>query len=115
MQPYEGTTDQTTSARSRARLDCKAALAAIDRAVEKHGASAEPELVRATHCLVALRDHLITEQRAKHRSIAQALAHTNAVLSLLFGIEYPISGMHWDRLEQVRQALAELSSDARLA
>jgi hypothetical protein len=88
-------------------------LAAIDRVVEECPASAQPVCLALTHAVVRLRDELIAEQRrAGGNDVSRHLEHTNALLSLVFSIQYPLEGVHSEKLQQARKELAKLMQEA---
>src|SRR4029078_12800254 len=73
----------------------------------------EEGMVDATQCVVRYRDALIAECRtAPDAEKTQALRDANSVLSLMFGTQYPLEGVHWDRLSKARDALKALARDA---
>ena len=57
--------------------------------------------------LVHLRDHLIAARRA-NTPCGEELRRTNAILSSVFGIEYPIGGHQWTRVCEARDALKDM-------
>jgi hypothetical protein len=96
-----------------ARQSAEKALAAIDRVVEERPQSAQPVCLALTHTVVRLRDELIAEQRrAGGSDVSRHLEHTNALLSLVFSIQYPLEGVHSEKLKQARKALAKLMQEA---
>lgn len=89
------------------------ALAAFDALQDKDPPQGDPELRRAVHHLVHLRDELIARQRAEGADCGWWLDRTNALLSGVFGAEYPVGGVPWQRIDATRDALRELIDDAR--
>jgi hypothetical protein len=57
--------------------------------------------------LVHLRDQLIAARRA-NTPRGEELRRINAILSLVFGIEYPMGGRQWTRLCEARDALKDM-------
>jgi hypothetical protein len=57
--------------------------------------------------LVHLRDQLIAAQRAG-TAFSDELRRTNAIISLLFGIEFRIDGWQWERVVEARDALKDM-------
>jgi hypothetical protein len=90
----------------------KRALDALDRLLEeKNPDSIQQATLTVTRCLVHYRDALIEEARqCEPRPGSSALSHANAVLSLVFGTQYPLEGVHWDRIKKARDAVAALES-----
>jgi hypothetical protein len=92
-----------------ARESAEHALAAIDRVVEERPQSVQPVSLALTHAVVRLRDELIAEgRRAGGSDVSRHLAHTNALLSLVFSIQYPLEGVPSEKLKQARGELAKL-------
>jgi hypothetical protein len=60
--------------------------------------------------LAAMRDGLIILRR-EGKLDGNWLARTNAVVSSLFGTEFPIDGLNRSRIEETRTALRQLLSD----
>jgi hypothetical protein len=87
------------------------ALAVLDRILaERDPDRVQQAMVEATACVVRYRDNLIRETRATQDAAQNGLLRrTNGVLSLLFGTQYPLQGVHWDRIGQARAVLAELA------
>jgi hypothetical protein len=59
--------------------------------------------------IVVVRDKLICVKR-RGEDCGDSLQKANAVLSALFGIEYPASGLQWKRLSEARGALKNLTT-----
>jgi hypothetical protein len=85
---------------------CRAAVAALDRALQDRPDKIYDDLAEAVRCLVRLRNELITEQRATARR--DRLDRCNAVLSMVIGGEYPLAGVRRDRVQKARDELASL-------
>lgn len=83
------------------------ALAAMDRVIEDRPQSVQPACLEMTNALVRLRDALI-ERHRDGRNVSRHLAHTNAVISLVFSIQYPLEGVPGEKLKEARDALAKL-------
>jgi hypothetical protein len=54
-----------------------------------------------------VRDQLIAARRAG-APCSEELRRTNAILSSVFGIEFPISGRQWTRVCEARNALKDM-------
>jgi hypothetical protein len=87
--------------------DCRrAAVAALDRALEDRPDKIYHDLAEVASCLVLLR----IESTATRREGAPggSLDRYNAVLSMVIDGEYPLAGLRRDRLHKVRDQLASL-------
>lgn len=87
---------------------CRAAIAAIDRALEERPDKVYRDLADVVRALVQLRDHLIAKQEGAN---IERLERCNAVLSLVIGAEYPLEGVRRDRIQQARDQLTSLLQD----
>jgi hypothetical protein len=87
---------------------CRAAIAAIDRALEDRPDKVYHDLADVVRALVQLRDHLIAKQEGAN---IERLERCNAVLSLVIGAEYPLEGVRRDRIQQARDQLTSLLQD----
>lgn len=68
---------------------------------------ANPKLSDAMHQLIAMRDELIDARRAGEPCV-DALRDSNAIISSIFGVEFPSAGLQWQRVCDTRQALQTL-------
>src|SRR4051812_16137267 len=66
-------------------------------------------LVETIRDIVLMRDELIGVQRTGE-ACGDGLQKINAVLSSIFGIEYPVNGLQWKRLTEARSALKSLAA-----
>ena len=71
-------------------------------------------LVEIIRDIVAVRDQLIGIKR-RGDDCEDTLRKVNAVLSAMFGIEYPVNGLQWKRLTEARAALNNLISGETIA
>lgn len=86
------------------------ALEAID-AVLHAGAGVEHTAIQAaTNAVIAFRDRAIEEHRAGAVSRV-TLDRANALVSLAYGAEFPLSGLQLQRLEQTGDRLRALLED----
>jgi hypothetical protein len=99
-----------------------AALAALDRALDDRPDKIYDDLSQAMRVLVRLRNQLIAERRssgqragptprggaARGPQTDDRLERVNAILSVVSGGEYPLQGVRRERIEQARDALAQL-------
>lgn len=83
------------------------ALEAID-AVLRAGPNVEHTAIQAaTNSVIAFRNRAIDERRAGAVT-PDILDRVNALVSLAYGAEFPLSGLHLHRLEQTRDGLRAL-------
>ena len=66
-------------------------------------------LVEIIRDIVIVRDQLISARR-RGEGCEDNLQEINAVLSAVFGIEYPVNGLQWKRLTEARTALKNSTS-----
>jgi hypothetical protein len=90
------------------RTRCCTALAALDQALQESSNEVQESLEQALCCLVQMRDALIGQARTTPSHIDPSLKHINAVLSMVVGTEYPVSGIRRDNIRQARTALTRL-------
>lgn len=76
---------------------CRAAVAALDRALDDRPDKIYHDLAEVVRCLVLLRTELTA---------------CNGVLSTVIGGEYPLAGLRRDRLHKDRNELASLFDEA---
>lgn len=68
------------------------------------------EIREAVDCVTAFRNRAIEKHRGGAVSRA-CLDRANALVSLAFGAEFPLSGLHLRRIEGVRDGLRDLLRD----
>ena len=85
---------------------CRAAVAALDRALDDRPNQIYHDLAEAVRCLVLLRTELTATRREGEPD--DRLERCNAVLSMVIGGEYPLAGLRRDRLHKARDELASL-------
>ena len=85
---------------------CRAAVAALDRALDDRPDKIYHDLADVVRCLVQLRTAL-TAIRPEGEP-GDRLERCNAVLSMVIGGEYPLAGLRRDRLHKARDELASL-------
>jgi hypothetical protein len=61
----------------------------------------------AIAALVQMRNELI-DARRKGENIGEWLPRTNAILSTIYGTEFPVGGLNVQRIEEARAALHDL-------
>lgn len=92
-------------------LECRTdALRAIERLLDERPETIDAALIAATRCLVRYRGEMIGRLRENAADVhaSRELTQANGALSLIFGTHYPVSGLQWERLKKVRDALKEL-------
>ena len=89
-----------------ALAELEKALAASGRDMEEPANDAERATVRMRDALIeCLRERGGGQEALRWR---QALAHANAAISLIAGVEFSASGMQRKKLEQARKSLKNL-------
>lgn len=87
--------------------EAEAAIRDVEVALGAGEAVTHAEIRVATQAIVALRDRCIERYRAGALD-REVLERANALVSLSYGAEFPLSGLHRDRLEKTRDALRAL-------
>jgi hypothetical protein len=91
---------------------CDGAVEALDRALRDQPDRLYDDVAEAVRCLVRFRDEMIERQRSDpDAETGGRLRRANAILSLVVGGEYPIAGLHRERLEKARDALDKLRKE----
>ena len=85
---------------------CRAAVAALDRALDDRPDQIYHDLAEVVRCLVRLRTELTARRREGEPG--NRLDRCNAVLSMVIGGEYPLAGNRRDRVLKARDELASL-------
>ena len=85
---------------------CRAAVAALDRALADRPDQIYHDLAEVVRCLVQLRAELTA--RLRDGEPDYRLERCNAVLSMVIGGEYPLAGLRRDRMQKARDELATL-------
>ena len=79
------------------------ALAALD-ALTPGDPNPSEKLAELMRLLVAMRDDLIAAQRAG-ADCGESLRRMNAIVSSIYGMEFPSEGLQWQRVCDTRDAL----------
>ena len=91
--------------------DCyRAAVAALDRALDDGPDKIYHDLAEVVRCLVLLRTELTATRREGEPG--DRLERCNGVLSMVIGGEYPLAGLRRDGLYKARDELASLFDEA---
>ncbi len=85
---------------------CRAAVAALDQALDDRPDQIYHDLAEAIRCLVQLRSGLTARRR--EGAPGDRLERCNAILSMVIGGEYPLAGLRRDRLLKARDELTSL-------
>lgn len=89
--------------------NCRDAIAAIDRALQKEPQDMGTDVNLAQQAIIRLRDTLITRLRQQEASAElEELKQVNVALSLIASVEYPGNGIQPDPLTTVRAILQKL-------
>jgi len=104
-------TDSQTDTR-RIERDLADVLQQVEAVLDKQGkgfAGIDQEVSRAVCSLVDARNLLAKSERlGKPTRPSAQLDHINGLLSVLASVEYPLAGIHWPRIKQVRDDLRKL-------
>lgn len=83
------------------------AIARLDHVFDRGPEASHVEIRAATLSVIAFRDRAI--ERHREGTLAQDhLDRANALVSLAYGGEFPLSGLHMHRFEQTRDAMRDL-------
>lgn len=92
------------------------ALAALDHALSNRPKQTGHDFSAATRCLTALREHVIVDMRGHPAAATRDhLARLNAVISVVYGGQFPIGAVPWDHVQQARDTFVRLLRDMGLA
>lgn len=96
--------------RKELRSEWDDALSAIESVLEDRPGKHVEEISQAVASLVRVRNRLTDVQRNKTPApeASEHLRQVNAMLSVVASLEYPLAGLHWQRMELVRDGLAEM-------
>lgn len=99
-----------TALDSHLRAHADAALTILESLSPGAAAPSSDQLGEVTRQLVELRDKLIRARRTG-TPCEEWLRQTNAILSSIFGTEFPVNGLHWQRVCETRDALRNIIAD----
>jgi hypothetical protein len=83
------------------------AIARLDHVLERGADLSHAEIQAATLSIVAFRDRALKKHREGTAS-GTCLDRANALLSLAYGGEFPLSGLHRNRIEQTRDGMRQM-------
>lgn len=93
----------------------RCAMAALNEALSHRPVKTGHDFSAAQRCLTALRDSVIMHHREQPSAESrERLARLNAVISVVYGGQFPIGAVPWDSIEQARDALARLLAEMGL-
>ena len=84
-----------------------AAIARLDHVLEQSGDIEHSDVQIAVNAVIAFRNRAI-ENHCRGAVSHRCLDKANALVSLAYGAEFPLSGLHRRRFEQTRTGLNEL-------
>ncbi|WP_431271816.1 hypothetical protein [Dankookia sp. P2] len=84
-----------------------AALRRLDRLLAERPHEVHEDLSEAVRGIVCIRDDLIQRVRADGDGKDQ-LDRVNQLVSIAVGAEFPVTGLHWERVEKTRDGLRAL-------
>ncbi len=92
------------------RDQAHAALSSLEHLLKEPSDAVAEHVAEAVRDIVRLRDELIDRRRAGDPSprVADWLDRTNAILSSVIGAEFPIKGLHRERLATARDAFERM-------
>lgn len=95
------------------RDEAHAALASLEHLLKEPTDAVAEHVAEAVRKIVRLRDELIDRRRAGDASplVADWLDRTNAILSSVVGAEFPIKGLHRERLATARDAFEKMIAE----
>ena len=99
---------------------CRQAIEKLDAAIRLHARELETEVDQIQRDVVRLRDGVIERLRKTDRSPVSSRCHTgldgiNSALSLIVGVEYPITSIQRSALEQARDQLKKILAEDSLS
>ena len=83
------------------------AVAGLEHVLERGPEASHTDIRAATLAVIAFRDRVIEKYREGAASEA-CLREANALVSMAFGGEFPLSGLHRDRFEKTRDGMRAL-------
>lgn len=92
------------------RSEWQDALKSIETVLDERPGEHLKEISQAMRSLIRIRDRLIDFDRERGLS-ANAVEHLrqiNAMISVVASLEYPLAGLRWQRVELVRDGLAQM-------
>ena len=86
------------------------AMSRLDKLLETRPHETHEEVTQAVRGIVRIRDALIELRRAGADTpgLQDTLAQANRLVSTAIGAQFPITGMHWERVEKTRDGLRAL-------
>jgi len=96
-----------------AERSCRKAHEAFERVIDDRPHLTPEKLTAAVRHVIEFRDTLIAERRSGEFGARRQtlLDRTNSLLSLSTSAEFPLTGVRWERITAVRDALKALAGD----
>ena len=90
-----------------AEAQVAAVLPKLDRLLAERSGDAHQTLTEAVRAAVAIRDELIARLRSEAGDghVRDRLHAANLLVSTAVGAQFPVTGIHWDRVEKTREGL----------
>ena len=92
------------------RQAAEAALRQLDRLLAERPHEVHEDLSEAVRGIVGIRDDLIRRVRTDG-SGKDVLDRVNQLVSIAVGAEFPVTGLHWDRIGTTRDMLRALLAE----
>lgn len=91
------------------------ALSALETVLDERPGEHIAEISQAVCSLIRVRDKLIDVNRTEGLSTEgkQHLCQTNAMLSVVASLEYPLAGLRWQRVKLVHDGLTQMLGSTR--
>ena len=97
---------------------CQELIQKLDRAIDLPPRELEQEVDQIQRDLVRLRDSFISELRCSESATLSAsrrrLEEVNVALTLVVGVEYPVTAIKRSALEQARETLKKITDERSL-
>ena len=94
-----------------AKSEGRAALHALDAALDSKPKKDGPDFATTTEHLCAMRDIMIGELREQPAADRDKLERLNAIISTSLTGHFPLGNIPWDEVQHAREKLKELLSE----
>lgn len=83
---------------------------AVDEVRQRQAKNVDHAFAQAASRFYALRNRMLDDRRAGRLQDVPAdlQDRMNAIASLMAGVEYPLAGIHWKRMDKIDEALGKL-------
>lgn len=92
----------------------ESALAHLDHLLAHRPERVHEELTHAMRGIVRIRDRLIERLRSANEpspALRERLDRVNVLVSIAFGAQFPVTGVHWERIEKTRDELRAMMGE----